>query len=188
MKQLICVLVLFTSVFAGDLKLVEFSDQAYGTKGWKVVNVPKTKDKGRVAHWAEWKMEPVIIQAHSSEPAVSIRIQIRAAGNTVSGATNTLPDAIDLRIDDSLTTFTNLRRSHDDMWINGHNYGTTSVEWSLADPALLQRIANSKDAWMIGYTRSGNQGRRNVEIPITWKQAIFLILSQYEKMKPTVPK
>ena len=35
---------------------------------------------------------------------------------------------------------------------------------------------------MIGYTRFGNQDRRNVEIPASWKQAISLIFSQYDKM------
>ena len=182
MKQLFCVLILLTSVFAGDLKLVEFSDQAYGTKGWKVVNVPKTKDKGRVTYWAEWKMEPVIIQSQSGEVRVSMGVRITAAGNKLSGATSTMPDAVDLRIDDNLTTVADLRRTHNDMWVNGRNYGTTSVEWSVRDPVLLQRIANSKDAWMIGYTRFGNQDRRNVEIPASWKQAISLILSQYDKM------
>ena len=143
MKRLFCVLILLTSVFGGDLKLVEFSDQAYGTKGWKVVNVPKTKDKGRVTYWAEWKMEPVIIQSQSGAVRVSMGVRITAAGNKLSGATSTMPDAVDLRIDDNLTTVADLRRTHNDMWVNGRNYGTTSVEWSVRDPVLLQRIANS---------------------------------------------
>jgi hypothetical protein len=181
MKQVVCVLVLLTLARAGDQKLIQFEDKAYGSKGWKLADVPKTRDHERFFGAAQWIMRPVIVQPISGSAKIYMRVQISAASNSL------MPDAVDLRIDDSTTTIAPLRTTRDDFWVDAHNYGRTSVEFAINDRSIIERIAKSKDSWMIGYRRYGNHVRRSVEIPASWKQALVLILSKYDELTAGIP-
>lgn len=179
MKEFFCVLLLIILAGASDPKLVHFEDKAYGSKGWRVVDIPKTRDHEHYIGAAQWKMQPVILEPISGSPKIYMQVKISAATDS------SMPDAVDLRVDDTTVTVSPLRETSDDLWVNEHNFGTLSVEFSVQDRSLIERIEKSKDAWIIGYTRYGNHLRRSVEIPGSWKQALRLILAKYDQIMAT---
>jgi hypothetical protein len=175
-------LAISSSAWAGEMKLEKSKDEAYGSTRWRVINVPKTKDKGRKFDWAEWKIEPVVLQKRDGTTKLGIVIIIRAANSAFGGGSNVLPQAVDIRIDDRLVTFDRMQRNQDDMYVNGNNYGTVTARVTVSDVDVIRDLAKSKEAWMIGYTKVGEQDRRNIEVPEKWKEAMTMALAQYDSL------
>jgi hypothetical protein len=180
MKHLIITFLLVSCASARDkpVQITQYSDRALGLSGWKVEHLPKAKaHKFGPFPWCE--MVPYLMQELSGKTQLSLRITAIVARPDPNGtAVATLPDEITVRADDETLTVKYPRKYE--------NFGASREDFIIDDDRFIEKIALSRETWIVAYTTFGDKDRNDMSVPEAWRQAIKLLIEQRRKLQPTL--
>ena len=178
MRQLIVLALLASWAAAKDkpVQITEFRDRALGLTGWRVEHVPKA-----LAHkfgpypWCE--MVAYLTQDLSGKTHLSLRVTAIVAQPTPDvPPVATLPDEITVRADKETLTLHYPRRYA--------SFGASKADFLIDDERFIDKIAASRETWLVAYTAIGDKSRNDMLVPEAWKQAIELLLEKRKVLQP----